>query len=127
MRHPRRSAPRRSCLLLLALSGCAGSAAPERSPRLAAPRATPAPLPRDCSVYDTAPEYPKWSVRARTTSRVECQLNNEFHAFVGAHVACTTTNDCNVVDTACPFGCGVAIEHTEAVRSEYQALAERFE
>jgi hypothetical protein len=76
-------------------------------------------VPRDCAAEERS---------RRKFNGLKCELNEELRAYVVERQDCSTSSQCIVVTTRCPFGCGIPIaeRHVADVATMYVELAERF-
>ena len=84
--------------------------------------------PLDCSVYDRDPMYQDWPAYLRKHSRTECELKEELRSYLATHQGCSNSAECTVVETSCPFGCGVAVSvrYANDVVTKYGELLQRY-
>src|SRR4051812_43426501 len=98
--------------------------------RQGAPRetwVTPERKPKDCGRYRTAdPKH--WSDAEKVAAEKDCQVEEEWRAFVTARQTCSVDKDCALVASDCPFGCmnvPVAATQTKVVDEKQRELRKR--
>jgi hypothetical protein len=81
--------------------------------------------PLDCSEFHQAHALPSKVFEA---SQVDCDLREELRAYVASRRSCAVAEDCVVVPTECPFGCGISVARSEAVgiKQKVEALSSRY-
>ena len=77
--------------------------------------------PRDCSIYSSVSDN-------KPDKRFECDLQETLREFVVERQSCSSVADCVVLDTQCPFGCGIPVarDHAAAVDAKHRDLTERY-
>jgi hypothetical protein len=81
--------------------------------------------PKDCSLNEPLPSVlTAW----QKSAKLECDLTEEFRAYVAPRRSCAVAEDCAVVATECPFGCGIAAAKASArdIRLEADELVRRY-
>jgi hypothetical protein len=80
--------------------------------------------PLDCSEFHQAQSL---SSKVFEASSLDCDLREELRAYVAPRRSCAGAEDCVVVPTDCPFGCGISVARSEAVgiKQKVEALSRR--
>lgn len=65
---------------------------------------------------------------ARDQYTWRCQIERQFNAYLAERKTCAEDSECTVVQTNCPFGCGVAVAklYATAVATEHDRLLAEF-
>lgn len=81
--------------------------------------------PLDCSEFHRAQSPPSQVFEA---SQLDCNLREELRAYVAPRRSCAIAEDCVVVPTDCPFGCGISVARSEAegIKQKVEALSRRY-
>jgi hypothetical protein len=81
--------------------------------------------PLDCSEFHRAQSLPSKVFEA---SQLDCDLKEELRAYVAPRRSCAVAEDCVVVPTNCPFGCGISVARSEAegIEQRVEALSGRY-
>jgi hypothetical protein len=81
--------------------------------------------PLDCSEFHQAQSPPSKVFEA---SQLDCDLREELRAYVAPRRSCAVAEDCVVVPTDCPFGCGISVARSEAegIKQKVEALSRRY-
>lgn len=109
----------RSGAVLISLSAVFGllgaSNAADRSASAKTWWIAPDRVPTRC---DQDARDPYWETEQEKAERLKdqerCRLVESFRSFVVERQKCTKPDDCSVVDTYCPFGCGVPVSKVHA-------------
>jgi len=58
----------------------------------------------------------------------ECLMQRDFDSYVSARQSCSSDDDCTVIRTSCPFGCGEAVArvYASAVSAEHERLMNEY-
>jgi len=73
-----------------------------------------APRPRTTCEEQARKVQPPPTLRAHEQYLSKCLIEHEFAAYVWERQTCGTDDDCTVVETSCPFGCGAVVASTYA-------------
>jgi len=111
---------------ILGVEACAASA--PSAVRRKDDRPGPAPPARITCDDQVAQVQPVPTGESREQYVWGCLIEHQFAAYLWERQPCETDDDCTVVETACPFGCSVAVAKTyaAAVSVEHDRLLAEF-
>jgi len=125
-RQPRMNLRRSVILVILGLGACATST-PSAVPQTD-DRADPTPhVPITCD-EQVAQVQPLPTGRSRERYVRGCLIEHQFAAYLWERQTCDADGECAVIQTACPFGCGVAVAkaYVADVSAEHDRLVAEF-